>query len=90
MAQDLPGINKRNKKMQDKPLTERQHYWLEHIEPRNKSGKKMTEYAGEQDTPVRAMCTVVTSLLSLIVASIYATSQLYSLPSQLSVSIAAH
>lgn len=41
--------------MQDKPLTERQHYWLEHIKSWNKSGKKMLEYARDQDFPVRAM-----------------------------------
>lgn len=41
--------------MQDKPLTERQRYWLEHIQSWNRSGKRMTEYAREQDFPVRAM-----------------------------------
>ncbi len=41
--------------MQDKPLTERQRYWLEHIQSWNKSGKRITEYASDQDFPVRAM-----------------------------------
>ena len=41
--------------MQDKPLTERQRYWLEHIQSWNNSGKRMTEYARDQDFPVRAM-----------------------------------
>ncbi len=41
--------------MQSKSLTERQRYWLEHIQSWNKSGKKMTVYARDQDFPVRAM-----------------------------------
>ena len=41
--------------MQDKPLTERQRYWLEHIQSWNESGKRMSEYARDQGFPVRAM-----------------------------------
>jgi hypothetical protein len=41
--------------MQDKPQTERQRYWLEHIQSWNKSGKRMSEYARDQGFPVRAM-----------------------------------
>lgn len=41
--------------MQDRPLTERQRYWVEHIQSWNKSGKRMTAYAREQNFPVRAM-----------------------------------
>ena len=41
--------------MQSKELTVRQRYWLEHIQSWNKSGKRMSEYAREQDFPVRAM-----------------------------------
>ena len=41
--------------MQSKELTVRQRYWLEHIQSWNKSGKRMSEYAREQNFPVRAM-----------------------------------
>lgn len=41
--------------MQHKPLTERQRYWLEHIQAWNKSGKRMSEYAKDQNFPVRSM-----------------------------------
>jgi len=43
------------KQCKTRPLTERQRYWLEHIKSWNKSGKRMSEYAREQDFPVRAM-----------------------------------
>jgi hypothetical protein len=41
--------------MQGKELTVRQRYWLEHIQSWNKSGQRMSEYAREQNFPVRAM-----------------------------------
>ena len=41
--------------MHHKPLTERQRYWLEHIQAWNKSGKRMSEYAKDQNFPVRSM-----------------------------------
>ena len=41
--------------MQERPLTERQRYWLKHIQSWNKSAKKMTEYARDQGFPVQAM-----------------------------------
>ena len=41
--------------MQKKPLTERQRYWLEHIQSWNESGMRMSEYARDQGFPVRAM-----------------------------------
>ena len=36
-------------------LTERQRYWLEHIQACEASGKSMAEYASSQDIAVRAM-----------------------------------
>ena len=36
-------------------LTERQRYWLEHIQACEASGKSMAEYAALQDIAVRAM-----------------------------------
>ena len=36
-------------------LTERQRYWLEHIQACESSGKSMAEYAASQDIAVRAM-----------------------------------
>jgi hypothetical protein len=36
-------------------LTERQRYWLEHIQACEASGKSMVEYAASQDIVVRAM-----------------------------------
>jgi len=36
-------------------LTERQRYWLEHIQACEASGKCMAEYAASQDIAVRAM-----------------------------------
>jgi hypothetical protein len=36
-------------------LTERQHYWLEHIQACEASGKSMAEYATEHGVKVRAM-----------------------------------
>jgi len=50
--------------MQHKPLTERQRYWLEHIQSWNKSGMRMTEYAREQNFPVRALYDAKKSLVS--------------------------
>jgi len=41
--------------MQKKPLTERQRYWLDHIQSWNESGMRMSEYARAQNFPVRAM-----------------------------------
>ena len=41
--------------MQKKPLTERQRYWLNHIQSWNESGMRMSEYARDQNFPVRAM-----------------------------------
>ena len=41
--------------MQKKPLTERQRYWLDHIQSWNESGMRMSEYARDQNFPVRAM-----------------------------------
>jgi len=41
--------------MQKKPLTERQRYWLDHIQSWNESGMRMSEYARGQNFPVRAM-----------------------------------
>ncbi len=41
--------------MQKKPLTERQRYWLNHIQSWNESGMRMSEYARDQGFPVRAM-----------------------------------
>ncbi len=41
--------------MRKKPLTERQRYWLEHIQSWNESGMRMSEYARDQNFPVRAM-----------------------------------
>ena len=36
-------------------LTERQRYWLEHIQACEASGKSMAEYAASKDIAVRAM-----------------------------------
>jgi len=41
--------------MQKKSLTERQQYWLDHIQSWNESGMRMSEYARDQNFPVRAM-----------------------------------
>ncbi len=41
--------------MQKKPLTERQRYWLEHIQSWNQSGLRMSEYAKDQGFAVRSM-----------------------------------
>lgn len=41
--------------MPKKPLTERQRYWPNHIQCWNKSGMRMSEYARDQNVPVRAM-----------------------------------
>ncbi len=41
--------------MQKKPLTDRQRYWLNHIQSWNESGMRMSEYARSQNFPVRAM-----------------------------------
>ena len=38
-------------------LTQRQRYWLEHIQACEASGKSMAEYAASQDIAVRAMYT---------------------------------
>ena len=50
--------------MQHKPLTERQRYWLEHIQAWNKSGKRMSEYAKDQSFAVRSMYDAKKSLVS--------------------------
>jgi len=50
--------------MQHKPLTERQRYWLAHIQSWNKSGMRMSEYAQEQSFPVRAMYDAKKALVS--------------------------
>ena len=36
-------------------LTQRQRYWLEHVQACEASGKSMVEYAESQDIAVRAM-----------------------------------
>ena len=41
--------------MQKKPLTERQRYWLNHIQSWNQSGLRMSEYAKDQGFAVRSM-----------------------------------
>ena len=50
--------------MQHKSLTERQRYWLEHIQSWNTSGMRMSEYAREQNFPVRAMYDAKKALVS--------------------------
>jgi hypothetical protein len=40
---------------QETLLTDRQRYWLEHIEACEASGKRVTEYAAEHGLGVRAM-----------------------------------
>jgi len=41
--------------MQNKTLTERQRYWLEHIKSWDESGLRMSEYARTQEFPVQAL-----------------------------------
>ncbi len=48
--------------MQNKPLAARQRDRLEHLQSWNWSGKRMIEYAGERDSPVRAMYDVKKAL----------------------------
>ena len=41
--------------MQDQVLSERQRYWLEHVQSWNQSGMRMSEYAKDQGFAVRSM-----------------------------------
>jgi hypothetical protein len=50
--------------MQHKSLTDRQRYWLEHIQSQNKPGMRMSEYARENKFPVRAMYDAKKALVS--------------------------